>query len=164
MCTNISLISLLNHDLKQRMPRWFSKKYRNELEGTTAAINCVGEERTWKMKLKLDAAKGNFALTSGWKSFSQKHDLQVGDYCKFEMTQLKPVAFIVTITRAKDEPHPDKFQGFSFILGWTSTWKVAQNFDDRLLPKVEACCPPCFQNETMTLSMSFDRNKEKELS
>jgi hypothetical protein len=55
-------------------------------------------------------------MTTGWKSFSQEHNLQVGDECKFEMTQREPLSFTITIIPATKEPCTEQFQGISFII------------------------------------------------
>jgi hypothetical protein len=55
-------------------------------------------------------------MTTGWKSFSQEHNLQVGDECKFEMTQREPLSFTITIIPAPKEPCKEQFQGISFII------------------------------------------------
>ena len=55
-------------------------------------------------------------MGGGWKLFSEKHNLQVDDVCKFEMIQRRPMSFNVTITRARNQPIPKKLLGFSFFL------------------------------------------------
>jgi len=62
-----------------------------------------------KVKVKLQDIKYNRTciVTSGWKPFAKKYNLQVGNVCKFVMTQLQPLSFTITITQAK---------GFSFLL------------------------------------------------
>jgi hypothetical protein len=88
----------------------------NELLQGNAAIRSAGEDRTWHMTLRLDKYKGNFRINGGWKSFSQEHKLQVGDVCKFEMTQREPLSFTITITPSTKEPCPEQFQGITFII------------------------------------------------
>jgi hypothetical protein len=66
--------------------------------------------------LTRDNYGGKFRITGGWKSFSQEHNLHVGDVCKFEMTQREPLSFTITITPSTKEPCPEQFQGISFII------------------------------------------------
>ncbi|KAK2453682.1 B3 domain-containing transcription factor VRN1 [Trifolium repens] len=96
--------------LKLRIPSWFSKEYMNELLQGNATIRCVGDENTWHVALKFDEWNSNFRIGAGWKSFSQDHNLQVGDECKFEMTQREPLSFTITIVPATKEPCPEQFQ------------------------------------------------------
>jgi hypothetical protein len=88
----------------------------NELLQGNATIRSVGDDRTWNVTLKLDECNRNFAMRTGWKSFSQEHNLQVGDVCKFEMTQREPLSFTITIIPATKEPCPVQFQGISFFI------------------------------------------------
>ncbi|XP_045820283.1 B3 domain-containing protein Os12g0591400-like isoform X2 [Trifolium pratense] len=96
--------------LKLRIPNWFSKEYMNELLQMNATIRSVGEDRTWRVKLFFEVPKRNFLMTTGWKPFSQAHNLQVGDVCKFEMTQREPLSFTVTIIPATNKPCPEQFK------------------------------------------------------
>ncbi|GAU49059.1 hypothetical protein TSUD_25170 [Trifolium subterraneum] len=98
------------HSLKLRIPSSFSKEYMNELLQGNATIRSVDDDRTWNVTLKLDECNGNFEMRTGWKSFSQEHNLQVGDVCKFEMTQREPLSFTITIIPATKEPCPEQFQ------------------------------------------------------
>jgi hypothetical protein len=109
-------MSILNHELKQRIPTWFSKEYMNELSQGNATIKSVGDEMTWNVVLHFDLCNRNFRVGAGWKSFSREHNLQVGDECKFEMTQREPLSFTITIVPATKEPCPEQFQGISFII------------------------------------------------
>jgi hypothetical protein len=88
----------------------------NELLQGNTTIRSVGDDRTWNVTLKLDECNRNFAMRTGWKSFSQEHNLQVGDVCKFEMTQREPLSFTITIIPATKEPCPVQFQGISFFI------------------------------------------------
>jgi hypothetical protein len=88
----------------------------NELLQMNATIRSVGENRTWCVKLFFEEHKRTFTMTTGWKSFSQEHNLQVGDVCQFEMTQREPLSFTITIIPATKEPCPEQFQGISFII------------------------------------------------
>jgi len=62
-----------------------------------------------KVKVMFQDVKYNRTclVTNGWKPFAKKYNLQVGDKCKFVMTQREPLSFTMTITQAK---------GFSFLL------------------------------------------------
>lgn len=99
---------------KQRIPNAFSKKYLKEME--EIAILKVGEDMTMEVGIRFDAMGKGMVFRSGWKNFSQRYNLQIGDVCKFMMTQSKPLLFSIAITRAKMETKPKKFQGFSFLL------------------------------------------------
>jgi hypothetical protein len=81
-----------------------------------AAIRSSGEDRTWHVTIRWHKSNENFRIRGGWKSFSQEHNLQVGDVCKFEMTQREPLSFTITITPFTKEPCPEQFQGISFII------------------------------------------------
>ncbi|KAK2453676.1 B3 domain-containing transcription factor VRN1 [Trifolium repens] len=98
--------------LKLRIPRWFSKEYMNELVQGNATIRGVGDEKTWNVALHFSECNRHFTMGAGWKSFSQEHNLQVGDDCKFEMTQREPLSFTITIVPvpATKEPCPEQFQ------------------------------------------------------
>ncbi|MCI08855.1 B3 domain-containing transcription factor VRN1-like, partial [Trifolium medium] len=86
----------------------------NELLQRNATIRSVGEEMAWDVRLYLDEFNRNFTIGAGWKSFSQEHNLQVGDVCKFEMkfemTQREPLSFTITIVPATKKPCPEQFQ------------------------------------------------------
>ncbi|KAK2399812.1 B3 domain-containing transcription factor VRN1 [Trifolium repens] len=97
-------------DVLLNIPIQFSKEYKNELLQGNAAIRSAGEERTWHVTLTRDNYEGKFRITGGWKSFSQEHNLHVGDVCKFEMTQREPLSFTITITPSTKEPCPEQFQ------------------------------------------------------
>jgi hypothetical protein len=102
--------------LKQNIPTQFSKEYKNELLQGSAAIRSAGEDRTWHVTIRWHKRDENFRIRGGWKSFSQEHNLQVGDVCKFEMTQQEPLSFTITINQSTKEPCPKQFQGISFII------------------------------------------------
>jgi hypothetical protein len=90
----------------------------NELLQGNATIRSAGDEKTWNMALHFSECNRHFTMGAGWKSFSQEHNLQVGDDCKFEMTQREPLSFTITIVPvpATKEPCPEQFQGISSLL------------------------------------------------
>lgn len=92
----------------------FSREYLNEFEGTARIRVC--EDRTWKVNVRFDYESRSCIVNSGWKLFTKENNLQVGDMCKFEMTQSEPLSFDISISRAREEPSPSKLQGFSFFL------------------------------------------------
>ncbi|WJX10512.1 hypothetical protein P8452_01223 [Trifolium repens] len=101
--------------IRLRIPTQFSKDYMNELLQMNATIRSVGEDRTWSVKLNLQVRHGHeprrhFEMSTGWKLFSQEHNLQVGDVCKFEMTQREPLSFTITITPSTKEPCTEQFR------------------------------------------------------
>ncbi|WJX16926.1 hypothetical protein P8452_06902 [Trifolium repens] len=93
-----------------RIPHWFSEEYKNELLQGNATIRSAGDEKTWNMALHFNERNRHFTMGAGWKSFSQEHNLQVGDDCKFEMTQREPLSFTMTIVPATKEPLAEQFQ------------------------------------------------------
>ena len=101
--------------MKQRIPRDFSRKYLKKLEGT--ARFRVGEDMAIEVKLNFDDATKSSTVTTGWKTFSNKYNLQVGDVCKFVMSQCQPLLFTIIITRAREEPNSKKLkmQGLLFF-------------------------------------------------
>ncbi|XP_045820277.1 B3 domain-containing transcription factor VRN1-like isoform X2 [Trifolium pratense] len=124
--------------IRLRIPTQFSKEYMNELLQMNATIRSVGEDRTWDVKLIFDERKRNFEMRTGWKSFSQEHNLQIGDVCKFEMTQRRPLSFTITINRATKEPCPEQFQENQRVHEKSETTPVKDmeyvgNFEEGLL-------------------------------
>jgi hypothetical protein len=93
----------------------------NELLQGNATIRSAGDEKTWNVALHFNERNRHFTMGAGWKSFSQEHNLQVGDDCKFEMTQREPLSFTMTIVPATKEPLAEQFQGISFII--SVLWK-----------------------------------------
>lgn len=57
-----------------------------------------------------------FTMKSGWNKFTKKYNLQVGDACKFVMTQSQPLSFSVTITRVRKKTNPSMFLVFFSFL------------------------------------------------
>jgi hypothetical protein len=100
--------------LKQWIPTKFSREYLNEFEGIARLR--VGEDRAWKVNVKFDYVKRCSILNAGWNLFTKDNNLQVGDVCKFEMTQSEPLSFTISIARVRKEPSPNKLQGFSYFL------------------------------------------------
>ncbi|XP_039690901.1 putative B3 domain-containing protein Os03g0621600 isoform X1 [Medicago truncatula] len=91
------------HGYTLRIPSDFSRTYLNEnLKGSSGSIR-FGENMPMKVKVRFQDIKNNRTciVTSGWKPFAKKYNLQVGDKCKFVMTQLQPLSFTITITQAK---------------------------------------------------------------
>ncbi|KAK2453672.1 B3 domain-containing transcription factor VRN1 [Trifolium repens] len=77
---------------------------------TNVYFKSVGDEMTWNVALHFDLGNRNFRVGAGWKSFSREHNLQVGDECKFEMTEREPLSFTITIVPATKEPCPEQFE------------------------------------------------------
>ncbi|XP_039686024.1 B3 domain-containing transcription factor VRN1 [Medicago truncatula] len=91
------------HGYTLRIPSDFSRTYLNEnLKGSSASIR-FGENMPMKVKVMFQDVKYNRTcfVTNGWKPFAKKYNLQVGNVCKFVMTQLHPLSFTITITQAK---------------------------------------------------------------
>ena len=65
---------------------------------------------TWSVEIRFCDEKAT--INAGWKSFCQKYELEDGDVCVFEMTQVTPPSFKIEIIRAKKEPSSDQLQGF----------------------------------------------------
>ncbi|GAU51598.1 hypothetical protein TSUD_12650 [Trifolium subterraneum] len=89
------------HGYLFRIPCEFSRTYMEDYEGI--AFIRVGEDRTWKIKVKYDSVRDFSVVNSGWQPFSKKYNLQTGDVCKFVMTRSEPLSFTITITRAREE-------------------------------------------------------------
>lgn len=83
--------------MKQGLPSDFSRKYLNEFKGSGNIR--VGEDRAWKVNFYFDGVNRRSIVTKGWRLFAKEYNLQVGDKCKFEMTQLKPPSFTITINK-----------------------------------------------------------------
>lgn len=93
--------------------RDFSKKHCFGSEGN-ATIR-VGEDRTCDVvKFKFDVTGTRYVMGSGWKQFAQRHNLEAGDCCIFEMIQREPVSFKIILTRSKDIP--SLLQGFYLFI------------------------------------------------
>ncbi|RHN78231.1 putative transcription factor B3-Domain family [Medicago truncatula] len=97
-----------------RIPRDFSRKYLTKLEGT--ARFRVGEDMAIEVKLNFYDVTKSSTVTTGWNTFSKRYNLQLGDVCKFVMTQREPLLFTIIITRAREEPNSKKLkmQGLLF--------------------------------------------------
>ncbi|KAI5397116.1 hypothetical protein KIW84_063081 [Lathyrus oleraceus] len=96
-------------EIKQRVPIEFSRKYLKGFKGK--AILQVGEDMAMEVIIKY-MTTGSI-MKSGWKKFTEKYNLQVGDVCKFVMTRDQPLLFSVTITRVRKEKKTKKFSGVS---------------------------------------------------
>jgi len=88
----------------------------NKFEGIASLR--VGEDIAMKVDIVFNNKRYSNSITTGWKSFNQKYNLQVGDICKFVMTQREPLLFTITITKAIKGPNPKKLQGFSFLFAF----------------------------------------------
>jgi len=98
------------------IPSDFSRAHLNKFKGI--ANLRVGEDKTMKVNVNFEDNNRRSVLTIGWKSFNQKYNLQVGDKCKFVMTQREPLSFTVTITPSREQSSSEKLksQGFSFFV------------------------------------------------
>lgn len=101
------------YELKQVIPSKFSRTYLNKFEGI-ASIR-VGQDIAMKVNVAFTKKIRRSFMNTGWKSFNQKYNLQVGDICKFVMTQFHPLSFTITITQASKGSSPKKLQGFSLF-------------------------------------------------
>ncbi|CAL5207849.1 unnamed protein product [Lathyrus oleraceus] len=84
-----------------RIPIAFSREYFTGFE--EKAILKVGKDIAMEVLIKFSQG---FTMKSGWNKFTQKYNLQVGDACKFVMTQSQPLSFSVTITRVRKKTNP----------------------------------------------------------
>jgi hypothetical protein len=91
----------------------FSREHLNNFQGIATLF--VGEKMAMEVNLRFDQNKKRSIICAGWKLFSQKYNLQIGDACKFVMTQREPLLFTIIINRARKEPNPKMLQGFSFF-------------------------------------------------
>jgi hypothetical protein len=93
------------------IPNKFSKKYIQDCEETTI-IRAIGDDKTWKVKVKhVRSPRNFFAFKSGWIAFGKEYNSQIGDVCTFVMTRSKPLSFTVSITRKLE-----RNQYFSFFV------------------------------------------------
>jgi hypothetical protein len=99
--------------LKQRIPSEFSREHLNNFQGIATLF--VGEEMAMEVNMRFDHCHKASYIYGRWKLFSQKYNLQVGDACKFVMTQREPLLFTIIINRARKEPNSKMLQGFSFF-------------------------------------------------
>ncbi|KAI5397251.1 hypothetical protein KIW84_063173 [Lathyrus oleraceus] len=100
--------SIQNYRL--RIPTEFSREYLNKFKGT-ATIR-VGEDRAMKVKMKFDDIYNRSLVSAGWNKIIIKYKLQTNDVCIFEMIQLQPPSFAVTIIRGEEHPSPKKLKGY----------------------------------------------------
>ncbi|RHN78230.1 putative transcription factor B3-Domain family [Medicago truncatula] len=92
------------------IPCNFSRSYLNKFEGIASLR--VGEDTAMKVDIVFNNKRSSKSMSTGWKLFNQKYNLQVGDKCKFVMTQREPLLFTITITKAIKGPNPKKLQGY----------------------------------------------------
>jgi hypothetical protein len=95
--------------LKQKIPSEFSREYLNKFKGI--ATISVGGDMAMKVKMKFDNIYRRSIITTGWNLFNQRYNLQANDICYFEMIQLKPPSFSVSIFRAIEDSSPKKLKG-----------------------------------------------------
>jgi len=105
---------VVHDELNQVIPSDFSRAHLNKFKGI--ANLRVGEDKTMEVNVNFEDNNRRSILTIGWKSFNQKYNLQVGDICKFVMTQREPLLFIVTITPSRERPSLKKFKSQGFFV------------------------------------------------
>ncbi|KAK2411293.1 B3 domain-containing transcription factor VRN1 [Trifolium repens] len=93
-----------------KIPMEFSREHLNNFQGIATLF--VGEKMAMEVNLRFDQNKKRSIICAGWKLFSQKYNLQIGDACKFVMTQREPLLFTIIINRARKEPNPKMLQGY----------------------------------------------------
>ncbi|XP_045798385.1 B3 domain-containing transcription factor VRN1-like [Trifolium pratense] len=98
------------HGTFMKIPSEFSREYLNKFKGT--ATISVGRDVAMKVKMKFDNIYRRSIITTGWNLFNQRYNLQANDICYFEMTQLQPPSFSITIFRAIENSSPKKLQGY----------------------------------------------------
>ena len=96
--------------MEQHIPGWFSRQYLYRLQGK-AAIGVCGD-MTQTVKYSFSNSTDRTTIKAGWKSFCQKYELEAGDVCVFERTEVTPLSFKIKIIRAREEPRSDQLQGF----------------------------------------------------
>lgn len=75
----------------------------------------VGEDKTMRVKIKFDDIYSRSIVSAGWTRIVKKYKLHANDVCIFEMIQLQPPSFVITIIRGGGEdPSSKKLEGFFF--------------------------------------------------
>jgi hypothetical protein len=85
---------------KQVIPRNFLTKHQQKANESTF---WVSEERTWRVKFKLNTSNGQISFNDGWKNFVMDNNLKPGDVCVFELTKSTGVSFQVVVFRATEQ-------------------------------------------------------------
>ncbi|WJX16930.1 hypothetical protein P8452_06905 [Trifolium repens] len=143
-------------DAVLRIPCWFSKEYMNELLQGNATIRSVGDEMAWYVALNFHECNRNFRIGAGWKSFLREHNLQVGDECKFEMTQREPLSFTITIVPATKEPCPEQFQENQRVKEKSETSPVEDmDYVGNYGEGISRSCPKTHDSESPNLLNKF---------
>ncbi|KAK2399802.1 B3 domain-containing transcription factor VRN1 [Trifolium repens] len=140
-----------------RIPHWFSEEYKNELLQGNATIRSAGDEKTWNMALHFNERNRHFTMGAGWKSFSQERNLQVGDDCKFEMTQREPLSFTMTIVPATKEPLAEQFQENQRVKEKSKTSPVEDmRYVGNYGEGISRSCPKTHDSESPNLHNKFN--------
>ncbi|XP_058760841.1 B3 domain-containing transcription factor VRN1-like [Vicia villosa] len=123
--------SIQNYRL--RIPTDFSREYLNKFNGTTTMR--VGEDGTMKVKIKFDDIYSRSIVSGGWTRIVKKYKLHVNDVCIFEMIQLQPPSFVITIIRGEEDPSSKKLKGYK---EGKSCDNIAKRKD---IPETSRSCP-----------------------
>jgi hypothetical protein len=77
------------------LPTKFSRELLYKFVGT--AFLQVGKDMPMEVNMKFDFKNGRSTISSGWMTFREIYDLEVGDFCKFVMVKRRAFVFGVVI-------------------------------------------------------------------
>ncbi|OMP01584.1 hypothetical protein COLO4_11742 [Corchorus olitorius] len=84
------------------VPRWFTRRYLNEVTGTITLQ--VSEGKNWPVHCVY--GNGNLKFSKGWAEFVLDNKLDEGDVCVFELISTKQNVLKVTIFRVLEDARP----------------------------------------------------------
>ena len=85
----------------QHVPSVFGRKYLNFTGLVTLQVS---SERRWSVRCCYSG--GHSKLIKGWTEFVWGNNLEEGDVCIFELTNLKDIVLTVTIFRVLEDAAP----------------------------------------------------------
>ncbi|XP_062075802.1 B3 domain-containing transcription factor VRN1-like [Humulus lupulus] len=88
------------------IPAWFAETYINKKE--CEASLWISNGKSWSVYFKVRFRGGNTAaeFINGWKAFAHENSLEVGDICKFELTQNdNGISFRVSCVKGDDDAY-----------------------------------------------------------
>ncbi|XP_058765289.1 B3 domain-containing protein At5g18000-like [Vicia villosa] len=94
-----------------RIPIVFTRKYFRKSE--RKAMLKFENDMAMEVIIEYNNYNGGFSMKRGWKKFTDKYNLKIGDVCKFVITSDQPLSFSVTFTRVRKEKKLKKFLGVS---------------------------------------------------
>ncbi|XP_058765290.1 B3 domain-containing transcription factor VRN1-like [Vicia villosa] len=94
-----------------RIPVVFSRKYFKK--SARKAMIKFENDMAMEVNIEYNADNRGFSMKRGWKKFTEKYNLKIGDVCKFVMTQDQPLSFSIIINRVRKEKKHKLFSGVS---------------------------------------------------